>query len=130
MKLKALSISTLLGFLGVILMIHSFNVKAETPRIKCSTAFGEKNLIIEEKSVSYVQDNFEGQTRSISSTRENSVTTLKTHEGFTKTLYLEGNKHQINVKNTNAFSETEDYLTITSPKGHKMTYPLNCESAS
>jgi hypothetical protein len=48
--------------------------------------------------------------------------------GFTKTLYIDGNKHRINIQNTNEFSDVNDYLSITSPKGHEMTYPLTCHS--
>jgi len=128
MKMKALSLSSILGFIGLLLVIHTMNVKAATPKINCSTAFGEKNLIIEDHKVSFQQDDEEGVSRSISSMNENSVRTMKNHLGFVKTLYLNGNKHQINVKNVNSFSESSDYLTITSPKGHKITYPLNCES--
>jgi len=128
MKMKALSLTSILGIIGLLLAIHTLNVKAAVPKISCSTAFGEKNIIIEDNKVSFLQDDEEGISRSISSLNEKSVRTMKSHLGFVKTLYLNGNKHQISVKNLNSFSETSDYLTITSSKGHKITYPLNCES--
>ncbi len=128
MKTKTLSLSAILGFLGLILAIHSFDVKASTPKISCQTAFGEKNFTIDDSSVSFNQEDDQGVRRSISSLNQSSVRTLKKHHGFMKTLYLNGNKHQINIENVDSFSETNDYLAITSPKGHRITYPQNGES--
>jgi hypothetical protein len=130
MKTKTLSLSTLLGFLGLILMIHTFSSQAATgSRITCSTAFGEKAFTIEENRISFHKEDEAGVSRSISSVGGDLVRTHKKNQGFTKTLYIDGNKHRINIKNTQEFSELDDYLSITSPKGHEMTYPLNCHSA-
>jgi hypothetical protein len=129
MKNKTLSLSTILGFLGLILMIHAMNSYAATgPAISCSTAFGEKSFTIEDQRISFHKEDDAGVSRSISSVNGDSVRTHKKHLGFTKTLYIDGNKHRINVGNVNEFSEVNDYLSITSPKGHEMTYPLNCHS--
>ena len=128
MKHKTLSLSTILGFLGLILMIHMMNAHASTPAISCSTAFGEKSFTIEDDRISFQKEDESGVSRSISSINGDSVRTHKKHLGFTKTLYIDGNKHRINVQNVNEFSEVNDYLSITSPKGHEMTYPLNCHS--
>jgi hypothetical protein len=128
MKTHTVSIPTVLGFLGLVLMIHSFNAKAATPSIKCETAFGEKSFTIEDHRVSFQKEDEAGVSRSISSVEGESVRTHVKHLGFTKTLYINGNKHRINVKNVNSFSDVDDYLSITSPKGHEMTYPLTCHS--
>lgn len=128
MKAKTLSISTILGFLGLILMIHAFSAQATVPAISCSTAFGEKIFTIENERISFQKEDESGVSRAISSVNGDSVRTHKKHLGFTKTLYIDGNKHRINVQNINEFSEVNDYLSITSPKGHQMTYPLNCHS--
>lgn len=129
MKTKTLSLSTILGFLGLMLMIHTMSAYAATGPITCSTAFGEKTFTIEDERISFQKEDEQGVARSISSTSGESVRTHKKHFGFTKTLYIDGNKHRINVQNVNEFSEVNDYLSITSPKGHEMTYPLNCHSA-
>lgn len=129
MKTRTLSLSTVLGFFGLILMIHAFNAYAAPAAIVCSTAFGEKSFTIEEDRISFHKEDEAGVNRSISSIGSESVRTHKKHLGFSKTLYIDGNKHRIHVQNTNAFSEVNDYLSITSPKGHEMTYPLNCHSA-
>lgn len=128
MKNKTLSLSTILGFLGLILMIHMMNAQAATPSISCSTAFGEKTFTIEENRISFQKEDDQGVSRSISSIDGDSVRTHKKNSGFTKTLYIDGNKHRINIQNTNEFSDVNDYLSITSPKGHEMTYPLTCHS--
>lgn len=130
MKTKTLSLSTILGFFGLILMIHSFSSHAATSgAIVCSTAFGEKTFTIENDRISFQKEDEAGISRSISSIEADAVRTHKKHLGFSKTLYIDGNKHRINVHNTKAFSDVNDYLSITSPKGHEMTYPLNCHSA-
>lgn len=127
MKTKTLSLSTILGFLGLVLMIHSFSSHAATG-ISCQTAFGEKSFTIFEDQISFSKEDETGVSRSISSVTSESVRTHKKNQGFTKTLYLNGQKHRINVQNTNEFSDVNDYLSITSPKGHEMTYPLTCLS--
>lgn len=128
MKTKTLSLSTILGFLGLMLMIHTMSSHAATGAITCSTAFGEKTFTIEDERISFHKEDETGVSRSISSVHGESVRTHKKHMGFTKTLYIDGNKHRINVRNVNQFSEVNDYLSITSPKGHEMTYPLTCHS--
>jgi len=128
MKIKTLSLTTLFGFLGLFLLIHTFNAKAASNSIVCTTAFGEKSLTIEDQKVSFHQEDESGVSRSISSVNESSVSTLKKFQGFVKTLYVDGKKHKISVQNVNSFSDANDSLTITSPKGHVITYPLSCQS--
>jgi len=127
MKTKTLSLTTILGFLGLMIMIHSFNSHASTS-IECQTAFGEKKFSIEENKITFQKESEDGASRSISSLDAESVRTQVKHHGFIKTLYIDGNKHRIGIQNAESFSEANDYLSITSPKGHEMTYPLNCRS--
>jgi hypothetical protein len=129
MKTKTLSLSTILGFLGLILMIHTMSSNAATGSITCSTAFGEKTFTIEDARISFHKEDNSGVSRSISSVEGSSVRTHKKNLGFTKTLYIDGNKHRISIQNVNEFSDVNDYLSITGPKGHEMTYPLSCHSA-
>jgi hypothetical protein len=128
MKKKTLSLSTILGFLGLILMIHAMNSQAATPAISCATAFGERSFTIEDDRISFHKEDEAGVSRSISSINGESVRTHTKNQGFSKTLYIDGNKHRINVQNVHEFSDVNDYLSITSPKGHEMTYPLICHS--
>lgn len=96
---------------------------ASTAPIECKTNFGEKSFTIEKDSIA-IHEVQENVGRSVSSVFE--ARTQKTHKGVRKSLYLEGNKHLIHIENTAQFDSGADYLAITSPKGHKMTYPLNC----
>jgi hypothetical protein len=129
MKAKTLSFTTVLGIFGLLILIHSFSSQAATGAIVCQTAFGEKSFTIEDEKISFHKEDESGVSRSISSSQGDSVRTHKRSNGFTKTLYLNGNKHRISVQDVNHFSDANDYLSITSPKGHEMTYPLSCHSA-
>jgi hypothetical protein len=123
-----MKISTVFGFLALLLTIHSYSSFAASGAIECQTAFGEKSFIIEDGRISFSKEDESGVSRSISSVSGDSVRTHTKHLGFTKTLYVNGNKHRISVQNRNEFSDANDYLSITSPKGHEMTYPLTCHS--
>jgi hypothetical protein len=129
MKTKTLSLTTILGFCGILLMIHAFSSHAKASTIVCETAFGEKSFRIDDDRISFQKEDESGIRRAISSIDGSSVRTHKKQNGFTKTLYVDGNKHRINIQNVNQFSDVNDYLSITSPKGHEMTYPLTCHSA-
>ncbi len=129
MKTKSLSLSTILGFLGLILAVHSFSSHAATPKIVCETAFGEKTFTIEDEHISFNKEDDAGVSRAISSISSDSIRTQKKFHGFSKSLYLNGDKYRINVQDVSSFSDVNDYLSITSPKGHEMTYPLTCHSA-
>ena len=128
MKTKTLSLSTILGFLGLLLIIHSMKAHSKTPKISCSTAFGAKKFTIHESHISFHKEDVSGVNRSISSIEKSSIRTQKEHTGFTKTLYIEGNKYFIRIQNIGQLSEIDDYLSITSSRGHVMTYPLTCQS--
>ena len=95
--------------------------------INCQTAFGESTFTISKAKVAFHNDRELGRTRNISSLKSiKKVRTHKTFTGFTKVLYKNGNKHKIHINNTKSFNDSSDYMTIVSPKGHKMTYPLSC----
>lgn len=114
--------------MALVLMVHTFSAGAATPAIKCETAYGEKSFTIDDQRVSFHKEDESGVARSISSVQGESVRTHVKHQGFSKTLYIDGLKYRINVKNVKSFSDVDDYLSITSPKGHEMTYPLTCLS--
>lgn len=123
-----MKLTSIFGFLALLLMVHSYTSFAASGAIECKTAFGEKSFVIEDGRISFQKEDESGVSRAISSVQGESVRTHTKHLGFTKTLYIDGNKHRINVQNKNEFSDVNDYLSITSPKGHEMTYPLNCHS--
>lgn len=90
--------------------------------ISCETNFGEKAFVIERNTVAFIQTKGEG--RSLSSVLGS--VTQATHKGFKKTIYKDGNKHLIHIEDQAKFNSDNDFLAVTSPKGHKMTFPLNC----
>jgi hypothetical protein len=119
----------LLSSLTALMFLVMFAEKAHSkaPAIKCETAFGEKAFIIEETKVAFIQE--DAQARKISSLEEAKVRTHKTVNGFKKVLYVNGNKHTINIENAAEFSEVNDYMSVVSPKGHTMTYSIKCDKA-
>lgn len=126
--MRVLERDTLQLFFGslVALFIVAFfqnNAHAAIKTIDCETAFGEKTFTIQESTIAFHK---EVSGRSISSVLE--AQTQRTYKGFRKVLYVNGNKHLISIKNVNKFDNSEDFLAVTSPRGHKMTYPLSCSS--
>lgn len=128
--MRALERDTLQLFFGslvalfVVALLQS-NAHAAIKKIDCQTAFGEKTFTIQESTIAFHKEQESG--RSISSVLE--AQTQRTFKGFRKVLYVNGNKHLITIKNVQRFDNSEDYLAVTSPRGHKMTYPLSCSSA-
>ncbi len=91
--------------------------------LKCETNFGEKSFTIHEDNIAFHQTH---AGRSISSVM-NSGTQVSA-KGIKKIIYKDGSKHLISIKDINNFNSDNDFLAITSPKGHKMTFPINCYS--
>lgn len=117
------SIQLVLGSIAALLFLaFQSNAYAAAPTLSCETNFGEKSFTIEGKTIAFHQDTDTG--RSISSISE--AKSQKTHLGFRKTLYIKGHKHFIYIHNFRNLNSNDDFMAITSPKGHKMTYPINC----
>jgi hypothetical protein len=117
-----------MGALAILIMttvmipMAKASIKPSVKAIECQTNFGEKSFTIQKNSIAFHTEQKDG--RSISSVLDS--VTKKTHLGFKKTIYRDGFKHFISIKNERNFDSNEDFLAVTSPKGHKMTYPLNC----
>ena len=119
------TIQLFIGCIAALIMVAFLSSTAHAAiKIDCQTAFGEKNFTIQDSSIAFHQESDAG--RSISSTLE--AVTQKTYKGFRKTLYIDGNKHLISISDVKKFDDSQDYLAVTSPKGHKMTYPLTCST--
>ncbi|GEM_PF-529750 len=113
--------------MGVVSIGHSQAAVEGT--VVCKTAFGEKEITIDNSHVAFNREDNSGVKREISSINSVKVRTQTQYKGFTKTLYIDGMKHKVHVDDVGNFSEVQDYLSITSPKGHEMTYPLTCHQA-
>jgi hypothetical protein len=93
------------------------------PKLECQTNYKEHKFIMDESNLAYQQNNLLGD-RNISSTPR--VKSLTIRSGYKKIMYLNDQKYKIVVKNYHETSPVNDYLKITSAKGHTMTYPLEC----
>lgn len=89
--------------------------------MSCETNFGEKTFTIEGSSVAFHQDQ---AGRGISSVLPSK--TKVSASGFSKTVYRDGYKHLIHIEDMKNLNSENDFLAITSPKGHKMTFPIHC----
>lgn len=116
-----------LALLSVLTIFNSANASSKLePTLNCTTNFGEKSFTLEEGTVAFHKVETKAQ-RSISSVYE--ARAQKTLKGIRKSLYLNGLKHTIHIEDFKNLNSGDDYLAISSPKGHKMTYPLNCKLA-
>jgi len=106
-------------FLPTLLTASAF---AAVKPITCKTNFGERSFTIDQSTIAFHSEDSIG--RSISSVMESA--TQKSQRGFKKTTYKNGFKNMIHIENENKFDQNEDFLAVTSPKGHKMTYPIIC----
>ncbi len=125
--MRTINLTHIFAIVGMLFALNIFGKAQAAPKnIFCETAFGEKTFLIEGDRVVFSKEHAE-QGRSISSIDQ--VRTEKRHKGFDKVLFKDGLKHRIHVDNATEFSEINDYMVITSPKGHEMTYPLSCRKS-
>lgn len=110
---------TLKLLLVLTLALSSFAFASE---ITCHTPRMNKVFKISDHKVTFVGSE---QGRHIASVVN--LRTRVTPTGFTKVMNYEGNKLSIHVENKESFSEVSDYLSIRSPKGHEIIYPIFCE---
>lgn len=116
----------LLGSLMTVAFVALLSLPANAssiPSVECKTNFGEKEFTLEDNTIAFHTVD-EGASRSISSIYEARI--QKTHKGVKRSLYLNGNKHLVSIKDINNMNSDDDFLAITSPEGHKMTYPIIC----
>ncbi|MBL7664783.1 MAG: hypothetical protein JNM93_06585 [Bacteriovoracaceae bacterium] len=98
---------------------------AVNPSFKCHTPNEEKIFTIDSDKVTFHHVELFKNSREVSSTVD--VTTLNSHTGFTKVMYVNGYKHRIHINDLKNMNEVDDYISIISPKGHTMTYPITCK---
>jgi hypothetical protein len=108
----------------IVVMVITLHAKAQ--EIVCQTSFETLALTIKNNNEVELVKKESSQGRSISSINE--AVTKKTTSGFEKTFYRDGNKYYISIENLTQFNMDYDFLVVSSPKGHKMTYSLDCES--
>ena len=113
------------GFILMLAFSYFLDQSAQASEIVCKTAFEEKTIHISEDKMAFSNEAQLDASRTISSIDH--VRTEKKHKGFIKILNLNGQKYRLRIKDTEAFSELEDSLKITTPKGHEITYPLSCK---
>ncbi|MCB9090977.1 MAG: hypothetical protein H6621_11965 [Halobacteriovoraceae bacterium] len=114
------------GLLTIIFMIVllKYSFGAEEKAFKCHTFYNEMSVIVEGNQVALHKYN--SSDREVASTQK--AKTIKKPSGLSKTFYQDGLKHKLSIKNTESFNDVDDCLVVTNKDGHKMSYPLICES--
>jgi hypothetical protein len=110
--------------IGTLLLFSLIPTSFAKANITCFTPRESKKIIIKKDSIAMSQQIF-GAARNLAS--EAKVRTRLHGTGFTKVMYIGGDKHTIHIENKNKFSELDDYMLVRSQKGHEMTYPLECK---
>ena len=122
-----------LTILSIFLVLGQSMAFASVPSMECETTrMTGKKVIVTSTKVTYVEEMLEqpNPRREIASL-ETSISNVRTkYSGFgvTKVLTFEGHKHTIHIENVNSPSDVNDYLSIKSPRGHEVVYPLNCKA--
>ena len=119
----------LLTFLTLTLSIKAL---ASIPSMECETSrMTGKKVIVTSTNVTYVEEYMkqEAPRREIASleTKITNVRTMFSGKGITKVLSFEGHKHTIHIEDVASPNQINDYLSIRSPRGHEIVYPLNCK---
>jgi hypothetical protein len=108
--------------------------------INCQTNHFEHQFILEANKIAFKNDIInkqfakknEKKSREISSENGENIHFIPIkvrpgHSGIERTLYLNNNHYQIHLKDIDQFDDKNDFLVITNPLGHSMTYPLSCQ---
>ncbi len=95
--------------------------------IYCTTPNEEKAFVLKEHTIVFQNMNDEAApARKVASAKI--IQTKIQDKGFTKTTNFERNAFKVKIDNTEAFNEANDFITIASPEGHVLTYPIKCQA--
>jgi hypothetical protein len=114
---------TMLAVLMSLSMMTSMANASSSVSLDCETANGLKQFSISNQNVTF-KSNI--SARAISSVK--SVRTIEKSTGFTKTMYLNGDKVKIHIRNLKEMNQIDDYICFQGKNGHKMTYPISCSA--
>jgi hypothetical protein len=92
----------------------------------CETSYSEYQLLIDQKNkkISFIREG-SSESRSIAST--NKLRLSKKGASIQAHFQNGQEKAEVFIQKAEKPSEISDYLSFESPKGHKITYPLNCK---
>ena len=112
-------------FLGVIFLSISKSYGFES--MICFTPQDRHEVMLNENKLTLI-DHTKPQDRSIASFKGNkNIRTKFIGSSLTKVLNQDGYKHTIHIQDIHNFNSFDDYMSIQSPKGHIMTFPLECK---
>ena len=96
--------------------------------LKCQTLHKEKVFTIWPERIVFQTKKKWGfdQSRNTSSVSKIMRTIPNVQGGFDKYLRRGHHRYRIHIKNLMGPNPMDDYISIKTPKGHRISYPLNC----
>jgi hypothetical protein len=102
-----------------------FALPAMSKSITCSTPNDLKIVKIDEHKVTFLKSASDTNNREVASVEH--VRTRSVGKSVDKML-IQGNiQFKFHIENSEKFSDVDDYVTMTSPTGHSVTYPISCQ---
>jgi hypothetical protein len=107
--------------------------QVSAPIFHCKTQNAEYEFLISAKYLEIIPNAFDNKyqkkTRQLASMGKSQFT-KSLHENFKnvwdKSFFLKGSQAKIHISNIEHPTDLNDYFSMKSPQGHKMTYGLNC----
>jgi hypothetical protein len=122
--MKLTTTSIILGILVHLHMILGQFCWAGEQSLICHTDRIDKKFVIEKKEVTIY--NFRGDDHS--GRKIASSITKKRSNGFDQIIHFEGNRYQLHIENRYLLNSVDDYISIRSPQGHEIIYPIKCKN--
>ncbi|MDH4468163.1 MAG: hypothetical protein QE271_08895 [Bacteriovoracaceae bacterium] len=127
-------------FTGILFLIQLFMMEANSqtaPTFHCKTANQEYQFVVGQNFVKLFPQNGSGdesakiKNRKIASLKNNLKTVHENvNNNWSKLFYHKGLQAKIHIANIKSPSDINDYFSLVSPEGHKMTYGLECLALS
>lgn len=113
----------------LILSAWSFQTEAsllEGKKVLCHIPSKEQYIYFSDTQMSFINSmDIVAGKRAIASLEE--TPSRREGNGFSKFMKLQGKQYKVHIASLKKFSDNDDYLRIMNKKGHKMSYPLNCQ---
>jgi len=106
---------------------HAAIISISSPTFFCKTQNAEYQFYVTDKDLELVKEN--QNERNVASIHKSTKAIHEiTHQSWNKKFYLGGHQAKLHIKNFKNPTDLDDYFSLQSPKGHKMTYGLVCLS--
>ncbi len=106
----------------ILIWLGTFTLTGLSADFYCQTQYGEKTLLITDESIHLEIEKNKRQVASITRV----ASSLK-DKALRKNFLKDGQQFVIVIGDVKNPRISHDFMSITNDRGHKITYPLNCE---